>query len=261
MWVWLLLAQVALVSPQNTTNYWSSAHHTGDAASEQRVHGSGTTSSLCMPSSISNVYILCLLVTLVKETSQLRLKGFIQHLIQYCTWLIVKLITFFILFFSLTIFRFRVFHTVSNTNPSECESHRSPVCHSSKNFIPPESTGWVYRRSFHPSRSADMFTQKMNHSLLSCIQGGLWSCRCGAVGLGGTFGLGLPKLIVVAIRCFCSISKNCMSEIAWIWTYLMIDVLVKTCKPGKPNDPNLLRNNYLERFKALRWTTYTAEYY
>lgn len=209
MWVWLLLAQVALVSPQNTTN-WSSAHHTGDAASEQRVHGSGTTSSLCMPSSISNVYILCLLVTLVKETSQLRLKGFIQNLIQiqFCTWLLSS--SFFIHFFSFWPLRhFRVFHT---GHPFATQK------------IDPTWEYWLGRRSFHSSRSADMFTQKMKHSLLSCIQGRLWSCRCGAVGLGGTFGLGLPKLSVVAIRCFCCISKNCMPEIAWIWTYLMIDV-------------------------------------
>ena len=112
MWVWLLLAQVALVSPQNTTN-WSSAHHTGDAASEQRVHGSGTTSSLCMPSSISNVYILCLLVTLVKETSQLRLKGFIytKSYTDTILYLIIVKLILYTFFFSLTIFRFRVFHT------------------------------------------------------------------------------------------------------------------------------------------------------
>ena len=127
--------QVALVSPQNTTN-WSSAHHTGDAASEQTVYGWGTTSSLRLPSSISNVYILCLLVTLVKETSQLRLKGFNytkSYTILY--FIIVKLILY-IFYSPWPFFAFVSFTQVTCLPP--------------KNLIPPESTGWVEDHSIHP---------------------------------------------------------------------------------------------------------------
>ncbi len=109
--------------------------------------------------------------------------------------------------------------------------------------------------AFYSSKFADVYSKKWQHSLLSFIQGGLWSCRqtVGAVWIGFcTFGLGFAK----NYRCcnqdvFVVHEQSCMPEIAWIWKYLIYF--------SKNPDVAEKQLQYLERFKA-RWRTYTILY-